>query len=338
MKQTKLIFIPLLLVILLITACGKQDEADAERLNEIEQEVLTLFNEEETDLAKGLTEEKLIEVQEAIKEEKDTDFNEENAEKMLSIQEKYELVVNMFDLDGEIQQLFDDEVLQETVKKRDIIAAEDKLASFEEASVDLFVERQSELLSEASEQFDIIEEARSLLDELFTDDKINDGVTREAEASAKDLVARVKNQAIKESLETRLAKVDAYLEDREEAARQKELEEKKQREVEEKRKEEERKKAAANIGNFAGYYLAEDGLLCEVTASRFDCFMPFSDVIMYSKIDKIIENTGTEITVIVEGQELTWQLLNGGNTLQTNETLQRISKEEFDHRSTTLDW
>lgn len=51
-RKRRSLFILYIIIILIVTACGKKDAEDAKRLAEIEEKITVLFNEEQTDLAK----------------------------------------------------------------------------------------------------------------------------------------------------------------------------------------------------------------------------------------------------------------------------------------------
>lgn len=315
---------------ILVAGCSQKDEDDAVRLAEIETKVEALFNEEKTDLTADLSQSQLDEVEALIDAEEKSQFNEANEQTMQQINLDYTLAHRMYELDQAINDWFEDDILKESVTTEQIDKKKESLKVFEEEKVNVFIERQTKRIEAAKTQLQVIEQATKLVLNLFTqDDEVKTNVTRDEEKKALESVEQIKHQTIKEDLLKKLEQVDQAMTKAEEAQRKAE---------EERRKEEEkRQQASTSIGNFAGYYLAEDGLLCELTATSFYCFMPFSDVIFDSPIDEIISNTGTELTVRSEGGVYTWKLLHNGQTLQTAETMQRITKEEYDRRRTTLD-
>lgn len=358
-------------LLLVVTSCGKKDEEDAARLSDIKAHLEVLFNDEEDDLSNRVNREELDNIAQMMEAEKETDFNEENERTMESLQSTYTLVVSMFELDEQVNELFAEGVIKESVSTDQVTSLLVELETFGQENIKTFIERQTTLLKEAITQLEIIEKAEDLVEQLFTKEgKVKKQATREEEKNAKQAVTEIQNKNIQETLFNKLEEVDHSITKAEEEAERKAEEERKRKEAEEKKRKEEERKAeeeerkrqeqeankqeenkaestqeessekteeSVGIGKFAGYYVAEDGLLCELTASSLYCFMPYSDVIFDSKIDKIVSNTGTELTVISHGEEMTWRLLNGGQTLETVERMERLTKEEFDERRTYLE-
>lgn len=112
------------------------------------------------------------------------------------------------------------------------------------------------------------------------------------------------------------------VEEEKEAERQrKEAEEKKQKEEEEKQKKQ--------IGNFAGYYLADDNFACHITETYLHCALPESDYIIDNTIDEIVENKGNEVKVIIGGNTVIWYLKNDNQTFVSGEEeMRRVTKDE----------
>ena len=337
MRKIKKVFILSFLSFLVLSGCGKKHEEDAERLDEIDSKIELLFNEDRSDLADNISEEKLDDVNDLINEEEETEFNEENSEKMKSILSYYTLASSMYELDQQISDLFKDEILKENASKEDIDEVKEELKTFDENEQGTFVKRQSDLIEQADEQLEAIEEAESLVGDLFTeDDEVKEDISREDEDKAQDAVAEVKKQEVKEKLSSKLEKVDKELTKREEEARKKkEEEEQKQKEEEErKRKEEEEKqKAAKSIGDFKGNYITDDDFIIYITETEWLSF-PNAPTDFFSdrEITEIINNTGREITLVLDEEIVqTWKLSKDKQTLDAgSEQWRRLSQEEID--------
>lgn len=327
-KLTNFLFLIVSLT-LIITGCSNKNNEDAKRLVHIDTQVNNLYNEEKTDLAENISQDQLNNVNNLLENEKGSNFNEANNVKMNSILENHALVVDMYELNERITTMFDNEILDISVSKNDIENSKLDLEKLKNKDIAVFIERQSTLLSQAMKQFEIIENARILVNNLFTDNgEVIGGVSEIKKEDAKKIVLKVENEEVKKELLNKLKKVDEEIELAIEKSR---LDAKKKAEKERKKKEEQaRNELETDIGAFAGYYISEEDMLCEINSTSSYCFIPFSDVIFENHFDKIIENTGTEITLIVDGEVHTWHLLDNGQTLQAVGKLRRLTKEEFD--------
>lgn len=344
MRLRNLFLLFILTGLFFLAACAsKKDEEDALRLGEIEGMIQAVFNEDQSDLAAGLSLEELAEIGEALKQEDETELSEENAEFLEQLKAEFQLTNSMFELDLAFRDLLDDGVLAADMTREDLDLLAEMLSAYE-SKAEGFFNRLSPLLEEALDQFKLIEEARALVDELFENDGPASGVSREEEAEAREAVQRLVNEEIRTELLEALAEVDKFLAGQEEAERKaeeerrkKEEKERKRKEEEERRKQEEEERRAKSIGDFAGYYISDEiyPYICEVTEERFDCFVPESDILAFSTIKEIVHNTGTEITLILEDDETgetrqqKYSLLDGGKILKGYEKLYRITEEEF---------
>src|SRR5699024_4837239 len=209
-------------LVLVVAGCGKKDEENAERLEDVETTVEALFNEEGTDWSSHVTAEELDEVEEMIKEEEDADFSEENAELFESIKTQYNLAKSMFSFDTQVAKLLDDGVVSKDVSKDYIEDLLGELDVFK--GMDLFVERQNESLEEAMNQLVEIEEATKLVDALFNDKgKVKKKASRKAEKKATKAVDKLLNEDVKEELLERLKEVGKVITKAEKKAEEKKL-------------------------------------------------------------------------------------------------------------------
>ncbi|HZW69188.1 MAG TPA: hypothetical protein VFF20_11400 [Pseudogracilibacillus sp.] len=280
-----------------------------------------------THLAENISQDQLNNVNNLIENEKDINFNEVNKGKLNSILENHILVLDMYELNKRIVGMFNNDILDVSVSKNDIENSKEDLEKLKNKDIDIFIDRLSTLLSRAMKQYEIIENARMLVENLFTDNgEVINGVSEIEIEDAKKVVLNVENEEVKKELLKQLKKVDEQIEL---AIEKSVLDAKIKTEKEEKEKEVFRNKSERDIGAFAGYYISEDNMLCEITSTSSYCFIPFSDVIFEDYFD-IIENTGTELTLIVDGEIYTWRLLDSGQTLQAAIELRRLTRDEFD--------
>lgn len=280
---------------------------------------------------KNIRVEQLDEIVVFIDMEADTKFNDENKSRMELIESKFTLATAMYKLAEKIDQMFEGEVVKLPVTIEEVEAVIADLEFFTKEGMTEFVERQSIRLDEVKEQLQFIEKATDLIDKLFTDEaKVRETATRDDEQEAIKVVEKIMNEDIQAKLLDKLAIIDqAITKVEEEEAKRKAAEERKKKE------EEARKKVEKSIGDFAGYYMAEDGFLCHITDKRFDCFMPNSDVFGFNEIVEIIHNAGNEIKLTIKTAEneliqLDWRLLDGGKVIDLGERMKRITKETYD--------
>lgn len=280
-KTIKKITYTILVLSLILVACGGKDQEAAERLSQLNVEVESLYNEEMNDLREELSTEDFDKVEASIEvEAKDKEeFNKENTETLEKIESLYQNAVVMHELDNEIQELFNEEILHEKVEMEEIDDLSTRLSEIDGEQWTVYVNRQEEMLNEARAQLVTIQDAEELVNKLsFEDGKVSAEATREGEKAAQDAVSQIKNESIRALYEKRLEDVDEVLT----------------------ALEVERKKATEGVGHFGGMYLSSDNILLYIDNKK-TIFAEniVSDNSAYYEIRKVINNTGKELTVEV---------------------------------------
>lgn len=272
MKKIRKSMYYILLFSIVLGACGNQDKADADLLNQINEQVERLHNEEMTDLAEDVSVENFAEVEESIEAVNDADLNEANAKTFKQIEESYHHAVEMFELEEEIQDLFVENVVVAEVQLEDLTQLSTRLAEIDPAKWTGYVPRQEEKLVEAEEQLVKRKDAHELVDQLYANrNQVNREVTREEERIAREAVALVKNNTVREELENRLEKVDQTLT----------------------HVEAEYEQAKQGVGFFEGMYLSYDNFILYIDEKQhLLAENEASDNLVYYEVTDIINNTG----------------------------------------------
>lgn len=297
MKKIKKYTYYLVLFSIVLGACGRQDKADAEQLNQINEQVESLYNEEMNDLAEANLIKKFEEVEESMQAINEVDLNEENEKTLKQIEGLYDNAVDMYELEEDIQELFAAEIVVAEVEFEDLAHLSARLSEIDQVKWTNYVSRQAEKLVEAEKQLENIAVATKLVDQFYLDeDRVNHEANREEESTAKEAVAQVKNEAIREDLEKRLEKVSQTLT----------------------KVEEEYKKATEGVGFFKGMYLSEDNFILYIDEKQyFIAQNEASDNFFYYEVTEIIKNTGKELTLGLYEQPVPTFGIEGGNSEET---------------------
>lgn len=120
MKKIKKSTYFVLLFAFVLGACGRKDQADAERLSELNAQVESLYNDEKNDLAEDLSTEDFEAVEEGIDAEAEKEFSEENEESYAEIVEDFQQALTLYELERAIQELFIDELVREELDSKEL--------------------------------------------------------------------------------------------------------------------------------------------------------------------------------------------------------------------------
>lgn len=323
MKKIKKSTYFVLLFAFVLGACGRKDQADAERLSELNAQVESLYNDEMNDLAEDLSTEDFEAVEEGIDAEAEEEFSEENEESYAEIVEDFQQALTLYELERAIQELFIDELVREELDSKELDELSSRLSVIDEEEWTNYLSRQNEALSEAEAQFEQLELAKELVADLYgEDDQVSEEATREDEERAQVAVVEVKHETVRMNLDERLAKVDQVLTERE------------------------AEKRAKSIGDFAGYYHDPAyGDLITITENSYEGFVPNSGFFYDYDIVEIIHNSGDEIHLVIYHEEVDngphyvpetrtevhWKLVDNKAFLDDGSSkIRRITKEEFD--------
>lgn len=305
MKKIKKTVYVLMFTSLILLGCGRKNKEATARLDKLDENIATLYNEEKTDLHKDISEEKIAEILSQLDKEMEQKekLNDENQEKLDTSEESFTQVEKMYDFDREVKKLFEaDDILKEEATLEQIEAAERRLADFDIAKLPAFFDRHEKLFLAARSQLKVRSQADRLVERLFENEEtVREDATRAQEKEAHEAVEEIKNEALQEKYKNRLEKVNTSI-----TKREKEEEERKRKEEEEhKRKEEE--KRARSIGDFEGMYLSADNFIYYLNEKTYMIVQnAASDNMVIYEIQEIRDNTGQEVTLKLfeEGMEL----------------------------------
>lgn len=293
MKRIKKFSFYIIILSIFLTACGQQDKQDAERLSQLNGEVENLFNDEMNDLAEDLSAEKFEEVKKSIEEENEEELNEENTQYFIEIKNSYLNALDMQTLETDIEQLFTEKQLNEEFGEKEIELLSQRLSEINAEKWTNYVTRQEEKLAEAEGQITKIQDAETLVNDLYLDgDRVNRDASREDEKAAQEAVAEVKNDNLRLELEERLEKVNQTLT----------------------KAEEEYKKATTGLGYFEGMYLSYDNYILYLDEDDFYiAYNDASDHMAVYELTDILTNTGKELKLALYESPLEAFGVEGGD-------------------------
>lgn len=323
MKRKNLVYY-LMIILLVLGACARKDKEDAERLNQLNSQVESLYNEKTDDLAEGLSEKKLNKVKEKVQSERMEELSEENKEFFETTRVLYQDAQKMYDLEEKIKKVFKEDLVKEKVTEEAIEGLSTELSKIDQEKRKKYIQRQEEKLDQAKKQLEKIEEAEALVADLYQEDgQVSKEANREKEILAQEAVAKLENNKIQTNLEKRLEKVNKSLTEREDAQRR-----------------------SKSMGDFKGYYHDEsENFLITISEDQYEGFVPHSDVFFQYEIREIIHNSGDNISLVIHHdeydgggysisestKEVHWELINGGDELDLGSTvIRRITEEEFE--------
>lgn len=335
MKKIKKTAYVLMFTSLILLGCGRKNKEATARLDKLDENIATLYNEEKNDLHKDISEEKIAEISSQLDEEMEQkeNLNDENQEKLDASEESFTQAEKMYEFDREVKTLFEaDDILNEEATLEQIEAAERRLADFDIAKLTAFFDRHEKLFLAARSQLKVRNQADRLVERLFENEEtVREDATRVQEKEAHEAVEEIKNEALQEKYKKRLEKVNTAI-----TKREKEEEERKRKEEEEKR--------ARSIGDFEGMYLSDDNFIYYLDEKVYLITENIeSDNLVIYEIQEIRDNTGQEVTVKLfeEASELhntedsvheeTLKLSENKNTLTDayGNNAARLSKDEI---------
>lgn len=216
-KKTTL-FLFCLLLAAIFAGCGsekddseEQAKEDAERIASIKEKAETLYNEDKTDLAEGLTMEQINEVVELIMAEIDKAFSPENESELLLTYDMTDRAKSMFELDNEIHSLFvKDDILAKDVTLDTIEDLKETLEIYR--ALNEYYERLTEKIEVAFAQSEHIELVMSYFESFIQDGEIITDVTEQDVKEAEELLKEIKNNEIRKELTKHLNRLVAAVE------------------------------------------------------------------------------------------------------------------------------
>ncbi|HLR92231.1 MAG TPA: hypothetical protein VK048_04145, partial [Atopostipes sp.] len=172
---------------------------EAYEIENIESQVLSLYNEEKTDIKSNLSENTFEEIQALFDELETEEYHPKNAERLEKAQNDFITAKEMHHLEETIDNLFiEDEMIDPEVSTQKIEQLENELLNFQEKEV--YYARHMENLSEAKVQLHNIEIARSFIEGLFEEDMVREDVTRADEEEALAFIENIKNDEVRDEL------------------------------------------------------------------------------------------------------------------------------------------
>lgn len=191
-------------------------EFEAYEIENIEKEIASLYNEEKTDLSDKLSTEQLDNIQEELEELKNKEYSLENQQRLDKVEEEYLMAKAMDELQTDIKGLFIEEgIIKKDLTLDEVINLEEQIGEFQEKVV--YYDRNQTTLADAKEQVNVIQAAKSYIDDLFEEDSVRVDVTRENEEEALELIQKIKNEEAREELLARAEMINLALTEAEEA-------------------------------------------------------------------------------------------------------------------------
>ena len=191
-------------------------EFEAYEIENIEKEIASLYNEEKTDLSDKLSTEQLDNIQEELEELKNKEYSLENQQRLDKVEEEYLMAKAMDELQTDIKGLFIEEgIIKKDLTLDEVINLEEQIGEFQEKVV--YYDRNQTTLADAKEQVNVIQAAKSYIDDLFEEDSVRIDVTRENEEEALELIQKIKNEEAREELLARAEIINLALTEAEEA-------------------------------------------------------------------------------------------------------------------------
>ena len=191
-------------------------EFEAYEIENIEKEIASLYNEEKTDLSDKLSTEQLDNIQEELEELKNKEYSLENQQRLDKVEEEYLMAKAMDELQTDIKGLFIEEgIIKKDLTLDEVINLEEQIGEFQEKVV--YYDRNQTTLADAKEQVNVIQAAKSYIDDLFEEDSVRIDVTRENEEEALELIQKIKHEQARDELLARAEMINLALTEAEEA-------------------------------------------------------------------------------------------------------------------------
>lgn len=202
------IFLSLFMVIVL-SGCQRGDQQDIAFLEDLGEDIASLFNSKKSDLHIDLSIEDLDDVGEKVTEGQEMDFNRKNQKRMDVLEADFVDAFEMFTLEEEVETFFEEDlVLKAAVDFLEIEKAEDTYESIDLKQYEKYDERVGAILVEAREQADQI----ILVEDLFDDLLDEEGLVREdSEVDREQLaseIKKIKNEEVRSDFEKKLVELD----------------------------------------------------------------------------------------------------------------------------------
>lgn len=282
---------------IMLSACGRQDQADAKQLEQINEQVENLHNKEMTDLAESVSVEVFKEIEESLQAVDEAALNEANRQTFEQIEGLYQNALEMYILEEDINELFVGDSIEAKVQQADITLLSTRLAEINQEKWTRYIPRQKEKLVEAEEQLKKIKVATDLVEQFYLDEgRVTREVKRDEENITKEAIDQVKNQKIREELKKLLEKVDQTLT----------------------KAEEEQRQAIDGVGLFEGMYLSSDNFILYIDEKQhFVAENEANDNVVYYEVTEIINNNGNELTLGLYEKPIPSFGIEGGNSKAT---------------------
>src|SRR5699024_1511944 len=155
------------------------------------------------------------------------EYSLENQQRLDKVEEEYLMAKAMDEIQTNIKGLIIEEgIIKKDLTLDEVINLEEQIREFQEKVV--YYDRNQTTLADAKEQVNVIQTAKSYIDDLFEEDSVRVDVTRENEEEALELIQKIKNEEAREEILARAEMINLAIEEavaEEEAAAQQALEE-----------------------------------------------------------------------------------------------------------------
>ena len=208
-------------------------EFEGYEITSIENDVRALYNEDKTDLAKEVTEDKLTKLEQQILDIEKKEYSNTNQSRVNQVRNDFEDAQTMYDLEQTIDAIFEKEnqIVKSTVQEDKLETLTDNLTNFQE--IKEYYKRNSEKLLDASEQMEETKRVQGVIDALFEEGKLRAEVTQEELEEAQTLIQTLRSETLKSTLLARINGIEVVSaeEDEPEDSTEEELEQQEELEV-----------------------------------------------------------------------------------------------------------
>lgn len=179
-------------------------EFEGYEITSIENDVRALYNEDKTDLAREVTEDKYTKIKQQILDLEQKDYSNSNQARVNQVRNDFEAAQTMYDLELAINAIFENEnqIVKSTVQEDKLESLTDNLTKFQE--IKGYYKRNSEKLLDASEQIEETKRVQEVIDALFVEGDLRADVTPEELEEAQELIQTLRSETVKNTLFARI--------------------------------------------------------------------------------------------------------------------------------------
>ena len=168
----------------------------------IEDRVNGLYNDEKTDIKEDI-ESELLNLDQIFVELNEKDLSNRSEKQISEMEEEFLTAKSMYELEESILNLFNDDIIRRNTSLKKVVELEDSLIAFEDKKV--YYKWNKTYTAEARLQVETIEEVTDLVENLISDDGLNEEVDEEDINELEVLIKEIKDETVQEKM---LAKIE----------------------------------------------------------------------------------------------------------------------------------